>query len=216
MTIQPARCLLLLAVCAMPALARDVYKCTNAQGEVAFQDLPCARADTSATVHVSDTAPSAAPAAPLESAATAPAPAAPKLPTRAPHRPPTALWLCTNAEDGSRYINSDGAPPPRRVPLGVLGYPGKSLAEAYGPGSNVMSAPELSKPPIDTSARASIATSYTVVQDECARTSVEQTCNLLRQELEQLQDKLSHARFKDEQAALGSRMDTIGDQLDGC
>jgi len=122
-----------------------------------------------------------------------------------------------NAEDGSRYISRNGAPPPRRVPLGVLGYPPKTLAEAYPPGAtNRMSAPEMSKTPIDTSARGSIAAGYTQVQDECITLNAEQSCDVLHQQLDQTNDKLGRARFKDEQAKLGAEVADIESDLGGC
>jgi hypothetical protein len=122
-----------------------------------------------------------------------------------------------NAEDGSRYISRNGAPPPRRVPLGVLGYPPKTLAEAYPPGAtNRMSAPEMSKTPIDTSARGSIGAGYTQVQDECVSLNPAQTCEVLHQQHDQLSDKLGRARFKDEQAKLGAEIEDIESDLGGC
>jgi hypothetical protein len=145
-------------------------------------------------------------------------PAAPAFapPTPRPSKPLPRIWLCTNAEDGSHYASRNGPPPPRAVPLGILGYPGKSLAQAYGPGSNVMSAPELSHPPIDTSPQAAMATSYTELQDTCIRADVQQTCDYLRQQLDATRDQLSRARFKDEEARLQPQVDALEGELGGC
>ena len=176
MLIRPACFALLLAVCAS-APAREVYKCTNAQGDVAFQDKPCARDSKEQTVHIaeeSEYAPAPAPVAdPV--ASPPPLPPVPAQP-KPPLKPLPPLWLCMNAEDGSRYISRNGAPPPRLVPLGVLGYPPKTLSEAYAPGAtNRMSAPEMSKTPVDTSPRGSVGAGYTQVQDECMTLNPEQS-----------------------------------------
>ena len=217
MPVRCARLALLLVLCTTSAPALDVYKCTNAQGDVTYQDKPCARDDKEVTLRLADepdAPPQPAPAAEAPpSIQPPPPPAEPRRPSRA--LPP--LWVCANAEDGSRYISRNGAPPPRLVPLGVLGYPPKTLAEAYPPGaSNRMSAPEMNKTPVDTSARGSIGAGYTQVQDECVQLTAEQTCEALHQEYDQLSYKLSRARFKDEQAKLGAEVDDIEKDLRGC
>lgn len=207
---------LLLLTGAGRSAAREVYKCTTPAGSIAYQDQPCARDSDEALLHLSDVAPAPPPPA-AEAAAAAPAaaPALPPAPQRA-IKPLPVIWLCTNAEDGSHYVSRNGPPPPRAVPLGVLGYPGKSLAQAYAPGSNVMSAPELSRPPIDRSPQASVASSYTQLQDVCVEADANQTCAYLRQQLELTRDRLGRARFKDEQGKLQSQVDALEDDLGGC
>jgi len=204
-----------LAFCA-GAAARDVYKCTRADGSVAFQDKPCAKDATESTVRVTD----AMGTPPVAAAEPEPIPEVtmpvPPAPAPKPVKPLPPLWLCENAEDGSRYVSRYGAPPPRRVPLGVLGYGSKSLAETYAAGNNVMSAPEFNKPPIDNSARGSVAAGYTEVQDQCLRLSPDQTCNVLHQELDQLGDKLRRARFKSERSELQTKVDELEGDLGGC
>jgi hypothetical protein len=217
MPIRLACFALLLALCAS-AHAREVYKCTNAQGDVAFQDKPCARGATEQTVHVAEESEYAPPpAAPVaEPSASPPPPTAPAR-LKPPLKPLPPLWLCVNGEDGSRYISRNGAPPPRLVPLGVLGYPPKTLTEAYAPGAtNRMSAPEMSKVPVDTSARGSIGAGYVQIQDECVTLNPEQSCDVLHQQLDQTNDKLQRARFKDERAKLGAEVEDIESDLGGC
>ncbi|HSE11822.1 MAG TPA: DUF4124 domain-containing protein [Rudaea sp.] len=212
-----AHLVILFTLCVTGAHALEVYKCTNAQGDVAYQDKPCARSDSEVTLRLSDQQPAPPEPPPAEQAPAPPPPAPAPAAVERPSRPLPALWVCANAEDGSRYISRNGSPPPRLVPLGVLGYPPKTLAEAYPPGaSNRMSAPEMSKVPVDTSARGSIGAGYTQVQDQCVRLSPEQTCDALRQQYDQLSDKLNHARFKDEQAKLGAEVDDIEKDLRGC
>ena len=216
MLIRPA-CFALLFALFATAHAREVYKCTNAQGDVAFQDKPCAHDATELTVRIADEPDRVPePAAPVAAPSASPPPPTP-APLKRPLKPLPPLWLCMNAEDGSRYISRNGAPPPRRVPLGVLGYPPKTLSEAYAPGAtNRMSAPEMSKTPIDTSARGSIAAGYTQIQDECVSLNPEQTCDVLHQQYDQVNDKLGRARFKDEQAKLGAEVANIESDLGGC
>lgn len=218
MPIRLACLALLFALCAA-AHAREVYKCTNAQGDVAFQDKPCARGTSEATVHIAEESEYAPPPPPAPAEPAAPPPPPSPVPARIkpPLKPLPPLWLCMNAEDGSRYISRNGAPPPRLVPLGVLGYPPKTLSEAYAPGAtNRMSAPEMSKTPVDTSPRGSVGAGYVQVQDECVTLNPEQSCDVLHQQLDQTNDKLARARFKDEQARLGAEVANIENDLGGC
>lgn len=205
-----------IALCVSVGHAREVYKCTTPQGEIAYQDRPCPVAAAESLVHVSDTAPAASTVAAEPTAPPAPADKPSARPPQRPRKPLPVIWLCTNAEDGSHYASRNGPPPPRAVSLGVLGFPGKTLAQAYGPGSNVMSAPELSKPPIDRSPQASVASSYTQLQDVCFEANASQTCAYLRQQFDATDDRLRHARFKDEQAQLQSQLDGLQDDLGGC
>jgi hypothetical protein len=212
----PFRCAILFALCAAAAPAREVYKCTTTRG-VAFQQQPCAAGADERRLTVTDADPPAAAEVATDVAvpATTAAPAAAPQAARTP-KPLPSLWLCTNAADGSRYATRNGPPPPRSVPLGMLGYSGKSLAEAYGPGSNHMSSPDAARPPIDTSPQSSAAASYTVIQDACALATVAQTCTYLRGELDSTSEKLSRARFKDERARLQQQADGLVDDIGGC
>jgi hypothetical protein len=211
----PARFALLLLLCLPGAHAREVYKCTTTQGDVAYQDKPCVNSSQT-TLRVADEV--ATEPAPSAAHAAVPAAEPPKPPAtpRRPRKQLPALWLCTNAEDGSHYASLDVYPAPRFVPLGTLGYPGKSLNDAYRAGANVMSAPELSKPPIDRSPGSAWALGYTQVQDDCALASPDQTCEYLNQQYDLTSDKLRRARFKDEQAQLQPKVDDLEDDLGGC
>ena len=96
-----------------------------------------------------------------------------------------------------------------------MGYPGKSLASAYGPGGIGVSAPGMRQIPIDTSPQAAVAADYIAVQNHCERTTHEQTCDYLHQQYDQTHEKLRRA-FKDEQAVLQPQADELDAQLDGC
>ena len=213
---SPARLavLLALALCATTAAAREVYKCRNAQGEVAYQDKPCASGSDESMVRL-DEAPAYVAPPPVAEATPEPAPEQPSpMPPPRPKRPLPELWFCTNAEDGSHYTSFGGPPPPRSVPLGVLGYPGKSLSQAYRAGANVMSAPELSRPPIASGP--GWASQYTELQDYCVAADAGETCTYLHQQYEQTGDKLRRARFKDEQGKLQAELDSLDQDLGGC
>jgi hypothetical protein len=197
--------------------AAEVYKCTDAHGGIAYQDHACASGATETLVQIEAAPALPAPEiAPAPTAETMPAPAAPAPVTETPPpKPLPPLWFCTRPEDGSHYVSRDGIVQPRFVPLGIMGYPGKSLAQAYGPGGNAMSTPELSKPPIDRSPQAAIAGDYTEIVDQCVSASAAQTCDYLRQEHDRIRAKLRNA-FKDERAVLQPQQDQIEDELGGC
>ena len=135
-----------------------------------------------------------------------------EVPAPAPLPP---LWVCHRAEDGSQYFSQSGAPPVRYVPLGVLGVPGKSLAQAYGPGGIGVSAPGMRKIPIDSSPQASLGADYTPLQDTCMRATRTQTCAYLRKQYDDVAHKL-HNAFKDERATLQPQADALESQLNGC
>ncbi len=210
--------LLLLAPC-LPngAHAGNVYKCTNPQGAITFQDQACRSGDTETAIHV--TTPPQAPAAasggegstPESSSALPPPPVIPQRVERV--LPP--LWLCTRPEDGTHFVSHDGATPPRMVPAGVLGIPNKPLTQAYGPGGISVSAPGVRKIPVDTSPQAAVAGAYVAIQDQCERATPEQTCDYLREQYDQVHAKLRRA-FKDEQAELQPQADEIDKQIRGC
>jgi hypothetical protein len=208
-------CAVLLYALSTTGIAETVYKCTTLQGNVAFQDQPCPQNTKQDEVWLPDAPP--APAQPT--AADTPSPELganpPAMLVAKPSAPLPALWVCRNAEDGSTYFSRNGSPPVRYVPLGVLGYPGHSLAQAYGPGGIGVSAPELRQVPISTSRRDAIAGDYTPLQDECARASREQTCGWLQKQYDDVTHKL-HNAFKDQQAILQPQADELAGQLNGC
>lgn len=205
-----------LAMFVASASAVDVYKCTDAQGNVAFQDQPCPQNTKQVEVWLPDAPPAPAQtntaAQPPPESDTNPSPSAPIARPPAPLPP---LWICRNADDGSTYFSRNGAPPVRYVPLGVLGFPGHSLAQAYGPGGIGVSAPGLRQIPIDNSPRDAIASQYTPLQDQCTRASREQTCGWLQKQYDDVTHKL-HNAFKDQQAILQPQADELESQLNGC
>ena len=199
--------------------AGEVYKCTSADGAIAFQDHPCAAGETETTVRIA--------APPSRSAVAQPESTEGLEPGAEPQprqihigNPPqqnfsTVLFSCINGEDGKEYMSRNGNPEPRMVPAGTMGIPGQSLAQAYRPGGIGVSAPELHKIPIDNSPEASIAAAYIAVQDRCVPATQEQACGYLRQQYDQVQQKLKRA-FKDEQIQLKPQADQLNRELAGC
>ncbi|MCE7949559.1 MAG: DUF4124 domain-containing protein [Xanthomonadales bacterium PRO7] len=210
-------CTVLLYPFSTATSATDVYKCTDAQGNVAFQDQPCPAGAVQAQVWLPDAQPAPAqPVAATPSPAEAnPPPAPAPAPVARPSAPLPPVWICQKAEDGSTYFSRNGAPPVRYVPLGVLGYPGHSLAQAYGPGGIGVSAPELRQVPISTSPHDAIASGYTPLQDHCMRASREQTCSWLQKQYDDVTHKLRNA-FKDQRAILQPQADELESQRNGC
>lgn len=197
------------------AHAGDVYKCTNAQGSVTFQDQPCHAGDSETPIHIANPPPTPPATSDEEAAATTPPPTpAASLPQQ-PHKALPSLWVCTRPEDGTHYVSRDGVTPPRMVPAGVLGIPDKPLASAYGPGGIGVSAPGVRKIPIDTSPQVAVAAAYVAIQDTCEPATPEQTCDYLRGQYNKVHEKLRRA-FKDEQAVLQPQQDELEDQLGGC
>jgi hypothetical protein len=193
--------------------AAEVYNCTNVTDVPAFQDHPCANGDQESKVHIVNTHVAPAQAASDDS----PAPAEPPvLPSRGRIKAASpTMWLCVRPEDGTQYMSRDGVSQPRMVPAGVLGIPGKNLAQAYGPGGIGVSAPGVRAVPIDRSAQAAIAGDYVAVQDQCSQASHAQVCGYLQKQYDDVHQKLKRA-FKDEQAVLQPQEDQLLKDLGGC
>lgn len=212
---------IVLFFAAASAHAGTAYKCVSAQGAITYQDHACTSGDRETQIEIQTAYSAPKPDAPPGDDAPAAPPVAAKPPPAAPRpaRPLPPLWMCTRPEDGKQYVSTDGVVQPRLVPLGVLGVPGKSLAQAYGPGGIGVSAPELAKPSIATpgklSPQAAAAGDYTQVQDTCVEATPSQTCDYLRSELDRLQTKLKRA-FKDVRSELEPRADEIEDELYSC
>ena len=208
--------ILIALACLLPiAHAAEVYKCTDADGDIAFQDHPCDSRMQQTLVPIENAPPYSPIPAAADEAAPSPQPA--QAPPRAVVPPPPLppLWICENAEDGTQYFSHNGTPPVKYVPLGTLGYPGQSLSQAYGPGGIGVSAPGMRQIPIDRSPNAALAAGYTPLQDLCVRASRDQTCNYLRDQYDKIHEKLRRA-FKDQRAVLQPQEDALAAQLAGC
>jgi hypothetical protein len=213
--------LLLMTLASSNALhAATVYKCVDAKGAVAFQDHPCASSARQITLRLPDAPPP--PPAPADDSAdddSAPAPevaqALPQPPPPPPQIPPPNFYLCTRY-DGSRYMSDTGQGGSALVPLGVLGIPGRSLADAYGgPNGIGVSAPGLRTIPRVPAGRVPFGGMDTWIDDECHLASPPEACAYLRSALDDVTSKLRRA-FSDTEAQLKEQQAQLQQNLRGC
>jgi hypothetical protein len=193
----------------------QVFKCTAANGAVAFQDQPCARGQRQAIVDVPSRPPPGYVPPPPATIADAPTVAS-STPTRAAYVPAPAplpaMYLCVGAVNGKHYLTRS-PPPPYLAPLGVMGYPPQSLSHAYRtPATTGMSAPEFSKPSIGGPR---IATGMTEVQDFCLPATHAQVCSYVQREYDDNHRKLRMA-MPHEQPPLERRERELLQQLRNC
>ncbi len=196
--------------------ADQVYKCINPQGVIAFQDHACARVDQQTVLQLAPQPPPVANAVAETPASdeSVESPSAPPV-TMPPRRTLPALWACTRY-DGEHYMSTSGIPQSHAVPLGVLGYPGLSLGEAYAAGHLGNSATSGKSPPIAAAGgRNVIGASYTWIEDSCQPASIAHTCKYLREQYDSNHGTL-HRSAKAEQPALEAREREVRGQLAGC
>lgn len=192
---------LIMAVHPMTAAAIDIVRCTTRDGDVRYQDRPCASGEAVQTIRLVDDLPRA----PVE-AAVMPSPAedaaveastAPSAiradATEEPHGRMAPSHVCQR-DDGSRYLSDSGIGERRAVPLAMLGVPGRSLADTYGPRGAGVSAPGVSAPPPrDRPAQAAIGAAYTWVEDPCMPVSGDEVCGFLATEVEKAETRVRRA-----------------------
>lgn len=192
----------------------QVYRCTSANGAVSFQDHACATGQRQAIINVPSRAPPgyvpppvATVAPPASTVADTPLP-----PLPAPPAPLPELYACVGAVNGKPYTVRTPTPP-YLVPLGVLGYPPQSLAQAYGPqGGAGVSAPELSHPRIGGPR---IGAGLTEVQDYCLPATHAQVCAYVQKAYDANHHKLRRA-MPNEQPPFEARERQLRDQLRNC
>ena len=173
--------------------AATVYKCVDAKGAVSFQDRPCAANARQQTIALPDPPPpSAASVVPPQEEPVAAA-TEPEAPQSVPFTPPPSFFLCTRY-DGTRYISDTGEGGSALVPLGVLGVPGRSLADAYSPQNSIgVSAPGLRQIPHLPARSVPFGGMSTWIDDECHDASPREACAYLRQSLDDVRYKLTKA-----------------------
>jgi uncharacterized protein DUF4124 len=194
--------------------AATVYKCVDAKGAVSFQDRPCAANTRQQTIAMPDPPPpppvSVAPPTqePIADAQLEP-------PQPLPANPPPSFYLCTRY-DGTRYISDTGEGGSALVPLGVLGVPGRSLADAYSPQNSVgVSAPGLRQIPHVPMRSVPFGGMSTWIDDECHDASPREACAYLRQSLDDVRYKLTKA-FSDTTPELKRQEADILERMRGC
>ena len=210
-------CLVWIALAPIAASAATAYKCVDAKGAITFQDQPCRAGTKEQRIPLREFAPPPeTPATPAE-----PPPEyaydAPDLapPPPLPRLAPPKFYLCTRY-DGSRYMSDTGEPGSALVPLGVLGVPGRSLADAYGgPNGIGVSAPGLRAIPHQPAASFPFGGMSTWVDDECHPAAPAEACAYLRSSLDDVTSKLRRA-FSDTQAQLQQQQADLQQRLRGC
>jgi hypothetical protein len=102
------------------------------------------------------------------------------------------------------------------VPLGVLGVPGRSLADAYGAPNGIgVSAPGLRTIPHQPAASVPFGGMSTWVYDECHAAAPAEACAYLRSSLDDVDSKLRRA-FSDTQKQLQEQQADLQQRLRGC
>jgi hypothetical protein len=198
------------------AAAASVFRCTAADGSVAFQDRPCAAGERQQDVVLAPLPPpppATADITPVPRDAPLPDPAAAVAPPAA--EPPPRFDLCTR-HDGSRYASRDGTGGYSLVPFGMLAGSGLDLAQAYGGRNGIgVSAPGLRQPPSIPAGEAPLAGAYVRIEDECHPATPAEACSWLRSRLDDVEKRLRRA-FSDTAPALGQERTTLLTELRGC
>lgn len=197
------------------AHATEVYRCSSASG-VVFQDQPCRDDQTQKRVALPDDPSPPATPAPAPVDVDPPAQPDPAQPVKMPPQiPAPSFFLCTRY-DGNIYLSEDGVGGGSAVPLGMLGFPGRSLADAYGgPNGIGVSAPGLRPIPHLPASQAPLAGNYAWIEDTCHFAQPPEACAYLHNELDTVQSKLRRA-FSDTQSQLERDENSLRERLRGC
>lgn len=202
------------------AMAQTVYKCTNAQGQLSFQDSPCASGDRERVLHlhVREPTPAASRAAPAASSSPAPPPTAlaapaPRAPARTYQLP--QLYRCVHATDGKTYVSRNGHPRAYRAPLGIVGAFQAPLSQTYGGKDAVRRAasdPTLAHGRITPGL---VAGHYTWVRDDCEPMSVPEICGYLGAQLTETESAIDKA-FQSDRPPLEKKAAQLRSESAGC
>lgn len=194
-----------------------IYRCVGNDGVVKFQDTVCRPGESSREI--------AMPTAPSIPAIDSPSPAdrAPDVPQRSPSAltarndvaPSMRATVCER-QDGSRYLSNNGRGEQRAVPLGMLGIPRDSLADAYAGRDGIgVSAPGLRTAPVDQSAYGQLGAAYVWVEDPCSPISGEQLCDFLDGQIEDAQRRLRFA-FSDTKDKVKQELESLLQRAQEC
>ena len=203
----------------MHAVAIEIVRCTTRDGQVRYQDRPCATGEAVQAIQLVDDLPRVpemsvqVPADPAstqrDNVGTAAA-----APMQAPVPVMASSWLCRR-DDGSRYLSETGVGERRAVPLAMLGVPGRSLGDAYGRGGAGVSAPGVSQPGSIRSPGAQLGAAYTWVEDPCVTASGQEVCRFLEGEIEIAEKRLRYA-FSDTSAQVRAELSALREQAAPC
>lgn len=191
---------MLMGMLPLSAAAIDIVRCTTRDGDVRYQDRPCASDEAVQTIRLVDDLPRApasasAAASPTDEAPVEASPVPPPSSTEAlddPRERMAPSHVCQR-DDGSRYLSDSGVGERRAVPLAMLGVPGRSLAETYGPRGAGVSAPGVATPPRDRPVQPGIGAAYTWVEDPCMPVSGDEVCEFLALEIDKAETRVRRA-----------------------
>ncbi len=207
--------LLLFVLAAGTAAAQSpgdvtVYRCTDASGRVALQDMPCADGQTQrerAMLRPNDpppTPPRPAPQAPPPAAAAQP-------PQVVVLRAPQPMYRCTRPEGGS-YTSDSDAGNPRWVPLWTLGYGPPRRRPPPPPGTDGGGAPPPQhRPPRHSHYPNGAAGIW--VRDDCQPIPQHEVCRLLVDRRETIRRRFFNAQpterdqLRREEGNINTRLD---------
>lgn len=202
--------MMLAAQLATTAAATSVYRCVGANGVLKFQDMPCQNGEDSRRIHLPDASPgpvvdSLPPAAESSARSSRSKEQRESAPVV---RPSVTAFLCTR-EDGGQYLSDNGHGNRRQVPLGMTGYPGRSLADAYaGPNGIGVSAPGLRTPPSSHAYSGQLGGAYVWIEDPCGQINAAQLCGFLDSRVTETERRLRLA-FSDTTQKVQRELDAL-------
>ncbi len=171
--------LLLLSVPAFHAFAQDtvIYRCTDAQGELSIQNMPCAKGSREEKRTVSAIPSLPAPLPQVPAAYATPAIAEPVTandgtsPEQPRRLPPPVLYQCITHDQGT-YLNEDNEPGSRCAPLRTVG--------------------------LDGNPRGGAGEACEVIRDNCARVPDEALCEAWKKRRDETEVAWRYARRENE------------------
>jgi hypothetical protein len=199
------------------AFATTVFRCVGSDGVVRFQDVPCQSGEETRRIEMPEPHVVAVPEHDDSSVVESPEGERPQDPPRqAPvRRPEISATLCKR-EDGSQYLSDSGRGERRAVPLGMLGIPRESLADAYAGRTGIgVSAPGLREIPSDHSRRGSLGALYTWVEDPCERIDARQFCRFLDGQITDAERRLRLA-FSDTSEQVRDELESLRLRASSC
>jgi hypothetical protein len=208
--------LILVSPCGC-AFATTVFRCVGGDGVVRFQDIPCLSGEQGQRIEMAEPRVAAEP--PRQAASvieTRNAGQPPELPEQAPASDPVIFATLCTREDGSQYLSDSGRGERYAVPLGMLGIPRESLADAYAGRTGIgVSAPGLRAVPSDHTGRDSLGAVYTWVEDPCVRINSRQLCEFLGGRIVDAERRLRLA-FSDTSAQVKAELEGLRRRASSC
>jgi hypothetical protein len=199
------------------AFATTVFRCAGNDGVVRYQDIPCQSGEEARRIEMTEPHVVAVPEHDDSSVVEPAEDEGPQdSPRQAPARSPVIFATLCKREDGSQYLSDSGRGERHAVPLGMLGIPRESLADAYAGRNGIgVSAPGLREIPSDHSRRGSLGALYTWVEDPCQRIDARQICRVLDGQITDTERRLRLA-FSDTSDQVRSELESLRLRASSC